>query len=151
MNKKEIIQGDGDMQIYEVSFHIIPIVSVDALPAEVNAIRSLVESNGGAIISEGEPQIKDLAYTLTRMTAGKREKYDSAYFGWIKFEGPVSGINSIKESLDKNRNILRHLIIKTVRENTMTVPKVAPSDAKEEKVASAEEIEKTIDEMVSGK
>lgn len=156
MNMKEIIQGDGDMQIYEVGFHIIPIVSVDALPAEVNAIRSLVESNGGAIISEQAPESRELAYTLTRMTAGKREKFNSAYFGWIKFECPVGAVNTVKDTLDKNRNILRHLIIKTVRENTMVVPKEikeigAEETGKVEKVVSPEEIDKTIDELVSAK
>src|SRR5258708_3885542 len=100
-------QGDERVQVYEVGFHVVPTVSADALPAEVNAVRSLIESTGGAIISEGAVAMKNLAYTLSKMRAGKREKFDSAFFDWIKFETTPSAVSTVKTGLDKNENILR--------------------------------------------
>ncbi len=156
MDKQEHIQGDGRAEIYEVGFHIVPIVSVDALPAEVTAIRSLIESNGGAVIAEDAPKTRSLAYTLSRMVAGKKEKFDTAHFGWIKFEMPASSISAVKEGLDKTSNILRYLIIKTVRENTMASQikvqkadeKKPAEDAKPTPKMSEEDMDKTIDELV---
>lgn len=158
MEKTNNIHGDERADIYEVGFHIVPIVSVDTLPAEVDAIRSLIESNGGDIIAEDAPKLRNLAYTLSRMAAGKREKFNNAYFGWVKFEMATENIAKVKDGLDKNFNVLRHLIIKTVRENTMvSLAKIhKPEEAKEEvkaekpaaTPASEEEIDKTIDELV---
>jgi ribosomal protein S6 len=119
MTTQDNIEKDERLEVYEIGFHIVPIVSVDALPAEVNAIRSLIESNGGVIISEGKPTSVSLAYDLSRMRSGKREKFDNAFFGWIKFEVSSEAIGIIKQGIEKNENILRHLIIKTVRENTL--------------------------------
>ncbi len=158
MEKKQQTQGDERLQVYEIGFHIVPIVSVDTLPAEVNAIRSLIENNGGAIIAEDAPKSKSLAYTLSRMRAGKKENFDTAFFGWIKFEGSSASINTIKEGVEKNENILRYLIIKTVRESTLASIVKAPvrEKAAEDKKPSDEDkpkmtdedMDKTIEEMV---
>jgi ribosomal protein S6 len=131
MDTHDKVQGDGRLQVYEIGFHIVPVVSVDALPAEVNAIRSLIESNGGAVIAEDAPALRGLAYPLSRMVSGKRQKFDTAHFGWVKFEIPAEHIKTIKDSLDKMHNVLRFLIIKTVKESTLLSP------LKREKIAAA--------------
>lgn len=152
MNTKETLQGDERLQVYEVGYQIVPIVSADTLPAEVNAIRSLIASNGGVLISEEMPKLRDLAYELSRPVAGKHERFETAYFGWMKFESSPSAIAAIQDGIEKNSNVLRYLLIKTVRENTLfTKPlareegetsEAAPADESKEVKKDAEKVEK---------
>ena len=151
------------MQVYEAGFHVIPTVSEDKLTEKVASIRSLIESNGGTIISEEFPKNRVLAYTLVKASAGANKRYNSAYFGWFKFEAPSTAIAEVKAGLDKADFILRHLIIKTVKENTMVnLAKIglraeegAPAGKKSETASVAspvgmtpEDIDKTIEKMV---
>jgi ribosomal protein S6 len=91
----------------------------------------------------------------------RKQKFDQAYFGWVKFEIESSVIPEIKNALNANINILRSLVVKTVRENTMSYTKVsmkksAEKTPEEEGKTEAEvkgpvnedEIDKSIDELV---
>jgi len=85
-----------------------------------------------------------------------------AYFGWIKFELEPDSVLQLKENLEQNDSLLRFLIIKTVRENTL-VPKkplaktgsykkrrepVATKEEKVEKEIDKEAVDKKIEELV---
>ncbi|OHA15580.1 MAG: hypothetical protein A3G52_04260 [Candidatus Taylorbacteria bacterium RIFCSPLOWO2_12_FULL_43_20] len=156
--------NEGRAEIYELGYHIVSSVAESDLPQEVNAIKSFIEEKGGIIISDEFPKIKPLFYTMYKAVNGAKKHYNSAYFGWIKFEIGTDSIASIKERVMNNSNILRYLIVKTVRENTIYGPKIAQMSKmqggaeregrKEKQVVedkpkmSAEEIDKTIDEMV---
>ena len=161
MEKKNELKEER-MQVYEAGFHIIPTVSEDTVAQKVAEIRSLIESNGGTIISDEFPKSRALAYTLVKPVAGINKRYNSAYFGWFKFEAPTSTAGAVKKGLDTAPEVLRHLIVKTVRENTMSnLAKIGmrsddPEAAKKADgvvapVAaplSAEEIDKSIEKMV---
>lgn len=162
MEKKNELKEERK-QVYEAGFHIIPTVSEDVVTQKVAEIRSLIESNGGAIISEEFPKSRALAYTLVKASAGTNKRYHSAYFGWFKFEAPSEAAGAVKKGLDNADYILRHLIVKTVRENTMSnLAKILgqseegaepaakkPADAAVVPAAlSAEEIDKSIEKMV---
>jgi len=148
------------MHVYEASFLIVPSVSEDKVGDEFSAIRSGFEATGASVIAEGFPQILDLAYTMERIVDTKKQKFNTAYFGWIKFDLPVASISNIKDMLDKNKNVLRHLIIKTVRENTMYTPDLpetsaaelssdeVPATEAEKSEKAGKEIDKTIDALV---
>ena len=166
------------MHIYEVSYLVVPTVSEDKVTEEVSAIRGALEGAGAAIIAEEFPKSRTLAYTMERSIESKKQKFNEGYFGWVKFESPVASILNIKQGLDKRANILRHLIIKTVQENTLysskllgahmkngdkpegelqSAPLVQPSqpaghgDSKaENEISSAKEIDKSIDALVIG-
>ena len=148
----------GESQIYEIGYHILPTVAEDKLPEEVGKVQSLISSRGGNIITEEFPQLRALAYDISKRTETKYSKYSKAYFGWIKFEIGPDMIIGVDNGLNENPNVLRYLIIKTVRENTMTTPKIVreKKEAKdgekseqEEKIeVSEEEIDKSIDDLV---
>jgi ribosomal protein S6 len=62
-----------------------------------------------------------LSYTIERATSGKREKYGESYFGWVKFVvEEKAGIPALENYLQNNKNILRFLMILTVREEAQT-------------------------------
>ena len=125
-------------------------------------IKSIVEENEGVIVSEGMPKMTILAYDISKDIDSKKQKFNRAYFGWIKFEIEASKITLIKNKIESLQNVLRFLIIKTVRENTMHTPKIpmfkkdlSTSSGQEKgeehtekpKVSEAE-IDKSIDELV---
>jgi hypothetical protein len=67
-------------------------------------------------ISEGYPQKMQLAYVVERATQGKREKYNEAWFGWIKF-AQIKARCRPRAGAYASREVLRFLIIETVRED----------------------------------
>jgi small subunit ribosomal protein S6 len=150
--------------IYEVGFHVVPTVNEAEVPAVVEKIRALLSKGDAEIISEGAPQRMRLAYTIERATSGKREKYDEAYFGFIKFASEREHIAALEAHLRADHSILRYLLVETVREDIMAAPRrvtfasdrlegetikkpaQAPEKAGE---VSEEDLEKSIDALVS--
>lgn len=104
--------------IYEVGFHLVPTIAEDGVGAAVENVRKLI-SEDAEFISEGYPQKITLAYTVERATQGKREKYTEAWFGWIKFATTRGKIPALEAALLDSREVLRSLIIETVREDIM--------------------------------
>lgn len=107
--------------IYEVGFHLVPTITEDGVGAAVEAIRNLIGSDA-EFISEGYPQKMQLAYVIERAAQGKREKYGESWFGWIKFAQTRDRIPGLEAALNASRDVLRSLIIETVRED-ITPPK----------------------------
>ncbi len=168
MEKVETIEKEGGKQVYELGYHIVSTIAEENVPKEVEILKALVLKDGGSLVSEGEPKLINLAYSMTKSVADTKKKFNSAYFGWIKFETKSELIPEMKKKLDASASVLRYLLIKTVRENTMFTPKLntktpakevkevkeeAPktkksTKTKESKAASVEELDKTIDELV---
>lgn len=115
-------EEEAETQVYEIGFHIVPSVDEGNLGAEMDSIKSLIESNGGTFIAEEFPKNITLAYTIVKNIEGKIKRFDNAYFGWIKFEMKTDSILNVKEEIDLNKEVLRYLIIKTVKESTL-IPK----------------------------
>lgn len=159
---EKVEKQEGGNQVYELGYHIVSTVAEENLPKEVEALKAIILADGGSLVAEGEPKLINLAYSMTKSVADVKKKFTSAYFGWIKFETKSELTKDIKKKLDASASVLRYLLIKTVRENTLYTPKLTVrAPAKEEapkakkavksedsKPASVEEIDKTIDEMV---
>jgi ribosomal protein S6 len=163
MEKVETLEKEGGIQVYELGYHIVSTVAEENVAKEVETLKASILKDGGSLITEGEPKLINLAYPMTKSVADAKKKFTSAYFGWIKFETKSELMPMIKKAVDANPNVLRYLLIKTVRENTMFTPKltvrapgkeeVAPKAKKsikttETKAASVEELDKSIDELV---
>lgn len=163
MKATEHKQTGEKMQVYEIGYLIVPSIPEEKVADEVSSIHSYIEKNGGSIISEDFPRLTDLSYSMSQVIESKKQNYDSAYFGWVKFEMPVSGLTVVEEGLKKSKGILRHLTMKTVRENTMfreRMPNVekesdlSPKDEpaapviEEKKTTSEDDIDKSIDALV---
>ena len=161
MEKVEKLE-EGGGQVYELGYHIVSTVAEENVPKEVQILKDTVLKDGGSLVAEGEPKLINLAYSMTKSVADAKKKFTSAYFGWIKFETKSELMPSIKKAVDQNPNVLRYLLIKTVRENTLFVPKLnvrsvekeAPKAKKsvkteEKKATSLEDIDKSIEELVA--
>lgn len=159
-NKEKV----GEMTVYEMSFILLPSLAESEIPAKVSGLKDMVTSAGGAVISFEDPVLIDLAYPMTKVTPTTRTKVNSGYFGWVKFELDAEATEKVKNNLDNNAEVVRYLLIKTVKENTLlngkmnlfredkrkdevleVLDEVVPEEVKE---SSSEEVDKSIDELV---
>lgn len=116
----------AENRIYELGFHLVSSIPEEKLAAEITALKDVLAANGAAVISEDFPKLKHLTYTMTKVIGPKHLKFNKAYFGWIKFEMAPAALETVKENFGRNENILRFIIVKTVRESTLASIK-APS------------------------
>jgi len=72
-------------EFYEVGYHLVSTISEDKVGPEIAKLRQAIESRSGSVVAEEWPKKTELAYTISRREGGKRAKYDSSYFGWIRF------------------------------------------------------------------
>jgi ribosomal protein S6 len=148
---------DSRLCVYEVGYHMVPTIAEENLAGEVTAFKDFLSSNNVSFISEEFPKMMELAYEMTRSVNNKKQKFSYGYFGWIKFECTPESAQVIKEALDKNEKIIRYLLIKTVRENTISQKRayrggekrrVSSAKTQDSAVSSSEEV---IDEEVIDK
>lgn len=146
-------------KVYELGYLILPTTPEEHLASEVQNIKSVIERHEGVFVTEDFPKLRPLAYTMRKTSAGQNQKFDRAYFGWIKFEISPNAVPVMHKELEQNANILRFMIISTVRENTLYTQKTtfrqiqAPESPKAEKPEEApkmteEEMDKTIENLV---
>lgn len=121
-------------RVYELGYHLVPTLAVEQIPAASGAVRGMIEQISKDIIAEELPVFIDLAYTIVKTVEHKNKRFDQAYFGWIKFEANPEGIATLEEALKKDDNVLRYLIVKTIKENTFIAKKFTPAKMKEEEV-----------------
>lgn len=157
---------EKEAKIYELSYLATPTLSEEELPAKVGGLKEVISNLGGAFISEEYPKLIDLAYTMERVVANKRNKFGQGYFGWFKFEMDPASVLKLKGALDLDESIIRFLIIRTVRENTLAPrARMAQNQKAEQRKkavesenggtkepiteAEAKEIDKRIDELVA--
>ncbi len=126
------VEDEGvETRVYELGYHLVPSFTEEELPAEVAAVRARIEAHGGIFIADEFPRSTALTYTIFRSSGGKRERFSSSYFGWFKFEMDPGEAAKLKEELRTERRIIRFIVVKTVRENTI-VPKRLLTTEKEE-------------------
>jgi len=147
------------IKVYEAGFLLVPFISEEQVTAEAADIKAIIEKNGGVVIHEEAPKLRPLAYEISKVTAGQKRKNDKAFFGFVKFTALPEAAVTIKADLDKKDTIIRFILIKTIKDNTLYGAKAVRSengklnkkaDDKDEKDASLDEatIDKTIDQLV---
>lgn len=105
-------------RIYEIGYLIVPSVAEENLEKVVGDIRASIEKAGGSFIAEGAPSLMRLAYEMTAREGDKTHDYDRGYFGWLKFEATPESAVVLGDALKTNMSVLRHIIFRTVREDT---------------------------------
>lgn len=148
-----------EAQIYEIGYLLVPTLGEEELPKAYGDLKAMIENMGGLIIFDEMPKFINLAYPMLKVVSNVRNHFDTAYFGWIKFELPAEKIADIKKKLDTDVNTIRFLIIKTVRENTISQKKFISKDSFRRKSIqkdtpsepieiNKEELDKEIDAMI---
>lgn len=162
---------DDAKKVYEIGYHLLSSIPKEKVADIAASLKDVLSKKGAAFLGEEAPELTDLAYTMVKKIGTSNHRFDQAYFGWMKFELGVNDIEEVKKSFDLNPNILRFLLITTVRENTYLGKKApvasapvlaaeavneagveaAGTEASDTKAgASLEDMDKSIDEMVKG-
>ncbi len=158
----EDVKGAEAGQVYEVGYLLVPTIAGESVPTVYGNLKALITSLGGQLIADEMPRQIALAYTMTKVYKNVRNKFDSAYFGWVKFEMERAKVAELKKKLDLDPEIIRFLITKTVKENTIAAKRFVhrdmirrrPPTAKKEGgeipvEINKEEIDKEIDALVA--
>lgn len=108
-----------DSRVYEISFIFDNKIDENAALEKGNAIKQSIATLGGSFISEETPYLRELAYEMTRVVNNINVRFSEGYFGWIKFEMPAEKVQELEKGLKSDEQVIRHLVVKTVRENTV--------------------------------
>lgn len=162
MGSEKIIENNDklaladELQVYELGFHLFPNIAPEFLSGEVSDIKSVIEKNGGLFIGEESlPKSIRLAYPISKKINNKKMDFDTAYFGWVKFEAAPDAGKKIKESLKEKENILRFLLLKSFRQSSMISAKKSSGvffspEVKKGAGEKGELSEKQVDEAIEG-
>lgn len=143
-NEKTNTEGN-EVMVYETSYIFLPSLAFEQVSQSVSAIKEAVSGLGGEVISYEDPVLIDLAYPMTKNVGTIRHKVSTGYFGWIKFSISSEKVGEIKKLLDINDGVVRYLIIKTVRENTLLNGRmILRKDDKSKKEKEKEDVENVV-------
>ncbi len=110
--------------VYELGFLLVPDITEEKLPESFGNLKDAILAKGAVAISEEFPKHMPLAYTMERTINNKIERFNNGYFGWIKFELEGGKAAELEAMLRLRTDLIRHLLISTVRENTMSQKRV---------------------------
>lgn len=161
---------DGALKVYEIGYLLVSSVPTEKVADIATSLKDVLSKKGAEIISEEAPELIELSYTMIKKIGTANQRFDRGYFGWIKFELSASEIEEVKKTFEMHPDMLRMLLIITVKENTflgkkasaaaaVAVEGVSPEAPANETLpipgivsptapASIEEMDKSIDEMV---
>ncbi|MEK7186986.1 MAG: 30S ribosomal protein S6 [Patescibacteria group bacterium] len=122
----DVTQGQGESQVYELAYLILPSIPEENLPQVVANIQEVIEKEGGKKIDSENPFLRELTYEMSKVVGASRYVVKNAYIGWIKFDLPTQKedekhpIETIKEKVEKTAEVLRFLLVKVSRETKFT-------------------------------
>jgi ribosomal protein S6 len=122
-------------KIYELGYLLVSSLPEEKIEGEVNTLKNIITERKGEIIAGEQPILIDLAYSMVKVVGAHRQKYTRGYFGWIKFECESEDIAQIRKVLDLSPVVLRYMIIKTIRENTLLHGKMVLRKEEQDEVA----------------
>jgi ribosomal protein S6 len=143
----EHIHDDSEIRSYELGFHIVPIVPESDVSREIEAVRSLIESHGGSVSTEDFPALIDLAYPMRKNIARKWHVFQTAYFGWLRFDISPEGAHALKTELESVDHVLRFILMK-IDKDAPVVSYVPPNTTKSS-IPDDEAEKPVVDEPVS--
>ncbi len=147
-------------RIYEAGFWFVPTIAEADIPRETTALKDLLAKAGAAIFAEEMPKERRLAYPMRAQKAKTGTFFTSGSFGWVKFEAAPERIREIEAALKEASQILRFILIQTVRESTLSVPRapradsrrerpLAPKDAAASVAVSETELERSLEKIIA--
>lgn len=142
MEEISTLTEEKNGKVYEFAFLLVPTIPEEGIAGAFGELKAILEKVGATFVSEELPHLITLAYEMSRVIANKKTKFSSGYFGWIKFELDPALTAEFKNTIDRREEMIRYLIIKTVRENTVASKKsfVHGGDARRRTYTKKEEV-----------
>ena len=150
MNKENetIVDSEESIKrVYEVSYILVPTISENSATAKAEAFKKSIADLGASFISEEAPYMRDLAYEMVRVIKNANNRFDTGYFGWIKFEMDPSLLATFEKNIKLDEDVIRYLAIKADRDLDVFTRKALTAKVREGEeanidtsVAPAEEV-----------
>ena len=148
--------AERDVKVYEIGFLIVSSIPEEKVAGEVSAIKDILAKHKVEVIADEGAMLRPLAYTMIKKIGTVNRRFNSAYFGWIKFEAAPVEVRLIEKEVKEVESILRLLLINTVREHTLLSSKLNLESSDKEMPegrskapVSTEDLDKSIDKTVS--
>jgi ribosomal protein S6 len=148
--------AERDAKVYEIGYLIVPSIPEEKVAGQVSAIKDILNKHKAEVIADESAMLRPLAYTMIKKIGTANRRFDSAYFGWIKFEAAPVEVRLIEKEVKEVESILRLLLINTVREHTLLSSKLnlessdkGVSEGGPKRPVSTEDMDKSIDKTVS--
>jgi len=109
------LENEADLRVYELGVHLDPELPTEGVKKAYKALRDLIEAHG-TIVAEGEPQMIQLAYTISRQETSGRRDFSSAYFCWIAYETSALPHADVLTAVNANKHIVRFIDLVTTKE-----------------------------------
>ncbi len=135
--------------IYEVGFLLNPEMSQQEADEKVLEIEKFLTESGASVISKGENVFIDLAYQIITKIGPKNERFDKAYFSWIKFNLSPEKISDFKKKVEENKDfVFRFLITKTKEDDSLTDFSVLDIEEEEAEKKEDKKLTENIDKNI---
>ena len=115
MPAAEAVSEVSDTNHYEFAFHVLPTVAEGEVAGVFDALKATITKAGGEFSAEEAPARIDLAYQIIKPIDGKNRRFNSAYFGWVRFALSPEEVVELTEELDSTPAVLRSIMIKLTR------------------------------------
>ena len=148
------------MQTYELTYIVSSAIMLEQAEELRKELEVFLQSKEGVIVKSEKASAKTLSYPIKKQTSG--------YFITLDVQLPADKVKELKERLEKNTNVLRHIILvkstKIRKEKRMRKPlkplgfdtkgkthteHVEIEDKKKGEKVELEEINKKLDEILS--
>ena|SRR3989344_9250058 len=141
---------DKDKQLYEIAYLITPSMSEEEAQNFHQTVKNEAQGMGALIDEEGRVEKRRLRHLINKNT--------EAYLAYFRFTFESEKISDLELKIKANKNILRHLTIKTkrhIQKTFSTRPFKTSENLKEtltpkEEIPAAniEEIDKKLEEIL---
>lgn len=108
------VEGSGP-RVYELGFHLDPELPTEEVKKAYQSMRSLIEEKG-ELVAEGEPQMIQLAYTISRQETSGRRDFNSAYFCWIAYQTSIENHDAVLVAAKADGRIVRFIDLVTTKD-----------------------------------
>ncbi len=115
LNEEEGTLEVSGPRVYELGFHLDPELPTEEVKKAYAALRLVIEENA-EIVAEGEPQMVQLAYTISRQDTSGRRDFDTSQFSWIAYEASVEKHEEILGAAKADRRVIRFIDVVTTKD-----------------------------------
>ena len=142
------------MKTYELTYIISSLLSTEEANKVAKEVEALIQSKEGVILKAENISIQTLSYPIKKQSSG--------YFAIVEFQTPEHAIKEVRENIEKNHHILRHLLaikkpVKILKARRIRKPSLEPvaakvysepQERKNQEKLNPEDLEKKLDEIL---
>lgn len=133
INKNEtIVEEENITRVYEISYILVPTITEDVATEKINSLKKSIADLGASFISEEAPYMRDLAYEMLRVIKNVNNRFDTGFFGWIKFELDPASLAKVEKMFKLDEDVIRYIAVKAERDINIYTKKVVEKSIAEE-------------------